>query len=82
MESIHAVAVMCLLGDRKAYGGGTFQVELDEKLGPFCRYSEAGPDHLEGGFADAVEGAAYDPGGDEAGCVSFFCMFQGVDKEE
>ena len=71
-----------MLGDREAYGGGTFQVELDEKLGPFLRYPEAGLGHLEGGFADAIKGAAYVPGGDEAGCVGFFCVFQGVNEEE
>ena len=43
-----------MLGNREAYGG-TFQVELDEKLGPFLRYPEAGSGHLEGGFADAIE---------------------------
>ena len=81
MESIHAVAVMCLLGDREAYGGGAFQVELDEKLCPFLRDPKAGLGHLEGGFADAIEGAAYVPGGDETGCVGFFGLFQGVHEE-
>ena len=71
-----------MLGDREAYGGGAFQVELDEKLGPLRRDPKAGPGHLEGGFADAVKGAAYVPGGDEAGCVGFFCVFQGVDEED
>ena len=68
-----------MLGDREAYGGGAFQVE---QLGPFLRYPEVSPGYLEGGFADAVEGAAYVLGGDEAGCVGFFCVFQGVDEEE
>ena len=71
-----------MLGDREAYGGGAFQVELDEKLSTFLRDPEAGPGHLEGGFADAVKGTAYVPGGDEAGCVGFFYLFQGVDEEE
>ena len=71
-----------MLGDRETYGGDAFQVELDEQLGPFCRDPEAVPSHLEGGFADAVKGAAYVPGGDEAGCVGFFCVFQGVYEEE
>ena len=31
------MAVVCLLGEREAYGGGAFQVKLDEKLGPFLR---------------------------------------------
>ena len=44
--------------------------------------SESGPGHLESWLADAVEGAAYVPGGDEAGSVGFFGMFQGVDEEE
>ena len=71
-----------MLGEREAYGGGAFQVDLDEKLGPFLRDPKAGTGHLEGGFADAVKGAAYVPGGDEAGCVGFFCLFQGVNEEE
>ena len=71
-----------MLGDGEAYCGGAVQVKLDEKLGPFLRDPESGPGHLEGRFADAVEGAAYVPGGDEAGGVGFFCMFQGVDEEE
>ena len=82
MESIYVKVVMCVLGDRETYGGGAFQVELDEKMGPFHRDPEAGPGHLEGGFADAVKGATYVPGGDEADCVGFFCVFQGVDEEE
>ena len=77
------MAIMCVLGDRETYGGGAFQVnKLDEKLGPFLRDPKAGPSHLEGKFADAVEGVAYVPGGDEAGCVGFFCVFQGVDEEK
>ena len=71
-----------MLGDMEAYGGVAFQVELDEKLGPFLRDPEAGPGHLEGGFADAVKSAAYVPGGDKAGCVGFFCLFQGNNEEE
>ena len=55
---------------------------MDEKLGRFRRDPEADPDHLENGLADAIEGAAYVPGGDEADCVGFFCVFQGVDEEE
>ena len=76
------MAIMCVLGDGEAYCGGAVQVKLDEKSGPFFRDTESGPGHLEGRFADAVKGAEYVPGGDEAGCVSFFCMFQGVDEEE
>ena len=57
-----------MLGERETYGGGAFQVKLDEKLGPFLRDPEAGPGHLEGRFAYAVKGAAYVPGGDETGC--------------
>ena len=71
-----------MLGEREAYGGGAFQVELDDKLGPFLWVPKAGPDNLEGGFADAVKGAAYVLGGDKAGCVGFFCLFQGVNEEE
>ena len=82
MEPFQAVAIVCVLGDREAYCGGAFQVELDEKLSPFLREPKSGPGHLEGRFADAVEGAAYVLGGDEAGCVGFFCVFQGVDEEE
>ena len=76
------MAVMCVLGEREAYSGGAVQVKLDEKLGPFFGDPESGPGHLEGRFADAVEGAAYVPGGDKAGCVGFFRLFQGVNEEE
>ena len=76
------MAVVCVLGDGEAYCGGAVQVKLDEKLGPFFGDPESGPGHLEGRFADAVEGAAYVPGRDETGGVGFFCMFQGVDEEE
>ena len=55
---------------------------MDEELSPFCGDSESGPGHLEGRFAYAVEGAAYVPGRYEAGCVGFFGLFQGVDKEQ
>ena len=76
------MAVVCLLGDGKAYGGCAFKVELDEKLGPFRRDPQACPGHLEGGLAYAIKGAAYVPGGYEACCVCFFGLFQGVDEEE
>ena len=71
-----------MLGEREAYGGGAFQVKLDEELGPFLWDPEAGPGHLEGGFADAVKCAAYVPERYEAGCVGYFCLFQGVNEEE
>ena len=75
------MAVMCVLGEREVDSGGAVQVKLDEKLRPFLRDAYAGLGHLlEGGFADAVEGAAYVPGGDKAGCVGFFRLFQGVDE--
>ena len=45
------MAVVCVLGEREAYGGGAFQVELDEKLGPFLRDPKAGSSYLKGGFA-------------------------------
>ena len=70
-----------LLGDGESYCGGAVQVELDEVLGPFRGDPKAGPSHLEGRFAYAVECAAYVPGGDEAGCVGFFSLFQGVKEE-
>ena len=37
-----------------------------------------------GGVEELVcfPGVADVPGGDEAGCVGFFCVFQGVDEEE
>ena len=76
------MAVVCVLGEREAYGCGASQVELDEELGPFLWVPKAGPDNLEGGFADAVKDAAYVPGGDEAGYVGFFCLFQGVNEKE
>ena len=43
MESFQAVTIICVLGDGEAYCGGAFQVELDEKLGPFFREPESGP---------------------------------------
>ena len=76
------MAVVRVLRERKAYSGGAVQVELDEELCPFRWYAEAGPGHLEGRFANAVKGAAYVPGGDKAGCVGFFRLFQGVNEEE
>ena len=76
------MAVMCVLGEREAYSGGAIQVELDEELCPFRWYAQAGPGHLEGRFAYAVKGAAYVPGGDKAGCVGFFRLFQSVNEKE
>ena len=55
---------------------------MDEELSQFWGDSESGPSHLKGRFAYAVEGAAYVPGRDEAGCVGFFGVFQGVDEEQ
>jgi hypothetical protein len=54
---------------------------LDEELGPFRGDSKACPSHLEGRFAYDIEGVAYVPGGDEAGCVGFFSLFQGVNEK-
>ena len=55
---------------------------MDEEVSPFSGDAESGPGHLEGRFAYAAKGAAYVPGRYEAGCVGFFGLFQGVNKEQ
>ena len=55
---------------------------MDEEVSPFSGDAESGPGHLEGRFAYAVKGAAYVPGRYEAGCVGFFGLFQGINKEQ
>ena len=76
------MAVMCLLGDGKAYGGCAFKVELDEDLGPFRGDPKACPGHLEGRLAYAIKGATYVPGGYKACCMCFFGLVPGIDEEE